>query len=309
MGESDRAVWQAWTEKKRRLASLVYEQTAQKLPTIWLRLSDGLYWPFEGHEETYPEAFEDLLRHWPESPTDRLDRILLTISRESSTPGLPSHVKVPEPLDERMFVKLFASVQEEAIHYLNALQERGLICIPSMEKSDIFVTADGWDHLYVLQETSRSPESPAFVAMWFGDDNHSSDKTAAMTHLYRHFMLEPIERAGYKADRSDLVPHNDFVMNKVLAMIRQAPFVVADFTGNRGGVYFEAGFARGLGIPVIHTCRKDSFDVAHFDIRQINTVVWTKPEQLSEGIFWQVTGNLGPGPFKQATRLASRISR
>ncbi len=33
--------------------------------------------------------------------------------------------------------------------------------------------------------------------------------------------------------------------------------MVCDLTGYRGGVYFEAGFAYGLGLPVIYTCRKD----------------------------------------------------
>jgi nucleoside 2-deoxyribosyltransferase len=33
--------------------------------------------------------------------------------------------------------------------------------------------------------------------------------------------------------------------------------LVCDLTGYRGGVYFEAGFAYGLGLPVIYICRKD----------------------------------------------------
>jgi nucleoside 2-deoxyribosyltransferase len=33
--------------------------------------------------------------------------------------------------------------------------------------------------------------------------------------------------------------------------------MVCDLTGYRGGVYFEAGFAYGLGLPVIYTCRYD----------------------------------------------------
>ncbi|MFH1288314.1 MAG: hypothetical protein ABII25_06420 [bacterium] len=33
--------------------------------------------------------------------------------------------------------------------------------------------------------------------------------------------------------------------------------MVCDLTGYRGGVYFEAGFAYGLGLDVIYTCRKD----------------------------------------------------
>ena len=36
--------------------------------------------------------------------------------------------------------------------------------------------------------------------------------------------------------------------------------MVCDLTGYRGGVYFEAGFAYGLGMPVIYTCRKDWCD-------------------------------------------------
>ena len=56
--------------------------------------------------------------------------------------------------------------------------------------------------------------------------------------------------------------------------------VVADFThgraGARGGVYYEAGLARGLGLPVIWTCREDMFDELHFDTRQYPHIGWTE---------------------------------
>jgi len=42
--------------------------------------------------------------------------------------------------------------------------------------------------------------------------------------------------------------------------------MICDLTGYRGGVYFEAGFAYGLGLEVIYTCRKD----------------WTKEELLAD---------------------------
>jgi hypothetical protein len=58
--------------------------------------------------------------------------------------------------------------------------------------------------------------------------------------------------------------------------------VVADFTGHRGGVYFEAGYAQGRGIPVIWCCRKDDIEHAHFDTRQNNHVTWTTPAELRE---------------------------
>jgi nucleoside 2-deoxyribosyltransferase len=87
-------------------------------------------------------------------------------------------------------------------------------------------------------------------------------------------------------------------MDKILGDIRMAPFVVADFTGHRNGVYLEAGFARGLGLPVIHTCRSDELDNAHFDTAQLNHVVWTTPDELRSKLFHRIAGTIGLGPQK-----------
>ena len=65
-------------------------------------------------------------------------------------------------------------------------------------------------------------------------------------------------------------------------------FLVADFThgegGARGGVYFEAGFAYGLGIPVIYTCRADMVDKLHFDTRQYAHILWERSEDLRDAL-------------------------
>ena len=54
--------------------------------------------------------------------------------------------------------------------------------------------------------------------------------------------------------------------------------MVADFTygddGERGGVYYEAGFAHGLNIPVFFTCQKGFLEKIHFDTRQYNHIEW-----------------------------------
>ncbi len=66
-------------------------------------------------------------------------------------------------------------------------------------------------------------------------------------------------------------------MDRILARIRESRFVIADLTHNRGGVYYEAGFAEGLGIPVIYTCDADCLDPeapkekrVHFDCQHLN---------------------------------------
>jgi nucleoside 2-deoxyribosyltransferase len=80
-----------------------------------------------------------------------------------------------------------------------------------------------------------------------------------------------------------------------MAEIRRSGLIVADFTGNRGGVYFEAGFAMGLGLPVIWTVRQDDIDAVHFDTRQYNHITWSTPQELREKLYNRVMATIG-GP-------------
>jgi hypothetical protein len=156
----------------------------------------------------------------------------------------------------------------------------------------VIVTPRGWAHFEKLTRGASAPENPAFVAMWFGGTEEKSNMDDAF-----HKAIQPaIAQAGYIATRVDLAEHNDWIMDKVLGDIRLAPFVVADFTANRNGVYFEAAFARGLGIPVIHTCRQDHFGQAHFDTTQLNHIVWSTPAELRERLYNRIRGTIGLGP-------------
>jgi nucleoside 2-deoxyribosyltransferase len=88
-----------------------------------------------------------------------------------------------------------------------------------------------------------------------------------------HNAIEPaIADAGYTPKRIDKHEHNNRIDDEIIATIRRSRFVIADYTGNRGGVYFEAGFALGLGIPVIWTCRDGRLNKVHFDTRQYNFI-------------------------------------
>ena len=75
---------------------------------------------------------------------------------------------------------------------------------------------------------------------------------------------------------------------------------MADFTQDgdlaRGGVYYEAGFAQGLGLPVIFTCQKDCVEKLHFDTNHYNHLVWTEPEELRKMLSNRIVRVLGQGP-------------
>ena len=90
-------------------------------------------------------------------------------------------------------------------------------------------------------------------------------------------------------------------MTLVVAAIRKARFVIADLTqgdeGARGGVYYEAGFANGLGLTVIFTCREDKFDLVHFDTNHQAHILWNGYENLRARLRRRIEAVVGRGPL------------
>jgi nucleoside 2-deoxyribosyltransferase len=135
--------------------------------------------------------------------------------------------------------------------------------------------------------SKRAKSTQGFVAMWFSPD---------MKPIYDEGLRIGIENAGYKSMRVDQKEHANKIDDEIIAEIRRSAFLVADFTGHRGGVYFEAGFAMGLGLPVIWTCRKDNIKDLHFDIRQYNCIDWTEADELAKRLRQRIEAMLGRGP-------------
>ncbi len=147
----------------------------------------------------------------------------------------------------------------------------------------IIIKARGWLHFDELHRVRDSGNS-AFIAMWFDSS----------TTKYRDSAIAAIKYCGFKPSIVDQKEFNGFIMEQVVSLIRDSRFVVADFTcrpeiansgvkvegGVRGGVYWEAGMAYGMGKPVVQTCEKN--DEArrriHFDLAQYNTIFWESRE-------------------------------
>lgn len=154
------------------------------------------------------------------------------------------------------------------------------------------ITVEGYS--WLEDRLNASDSSQVFVAMWFGEE---------MDRAY-HEGIEPgIRAAGYAPMRIDHKPDLNKIDDEIIAEIRRSRFLVADFThgkeGARGGVYFEAGFAHGLGIPVIYTCRSDLIDKVHFDTRQYAHIVWDSAHDLRRGLKNRIIARLNVGPIRE----------
>lgn len=154
------------------------------------------------------------------------------------------------------------------------------------------ITADGWEHLEELKQINAESEQ-GFVAIWFDD---------SMQEVYDKVIAPAIYEAGYRPHRVDQREHNNKIDDEIIAEIRRSRFILADFTGHRGGVYYEAGFAKGLGLEVFWTCRKDEIDKLHFDIRQYNCIDWEedKLEEFKRRITYRIESVVGQGTYRKA---------
>lgn len=121
-----------------------------------------------------------------------------------------------------------------------------------------------------------------------------------MNEAYQDGIAPAIEDCGWLPVRIDQKEHSNKIDDEIIAELRRARFVVADFTSEpekpRGGVYFEAGFALGLGVPVIWTCRADLIEQVHFDTRQYNHITWDSARDLRVRLTHRIGAVIGHCP-------------
>jgi hypothetical protein len=143
----------------------------------------------------------------------------------------------------------------------------------------MLLTLKGWDRYEQLKQAN--PQSTtAFMAMKFDD--------AQMDRIYRdHFRPAVKAIDDYDLDTVNERPEAGLIDYRIRLQVTASRFVLADLTHENHGVYFEAGYAEGIGRPVIYTCRTDAFNPRaghpHFDVSHHQCVKWDDPptaEQL-----------------------------
>lgn len=186
----------------------------------------------------------------------------------------------------------WAGSQEEFRYLLRALIERNLIrrTDGSNDLGDSFaykfeITATGWAF---IEEHDRPAAigDQVFVAMSFSADLKPAWETGISPAL---------KKAGYRPYRVDAEPHIDRIDTKIVTEIKNSRFLVADVTLQRPGVYFEAGYALALGLPVFWCVRTDDLKNVHFDTRQYNHIVWEDERHLAEQLHLFVIAIIGKG--------------
>jgi nucleoside 2-deoxyribosyltransferase len=127
--------------------------------------------------------------------------------------------------------------------------------------------------------------------MWFSPEMDNVYEKAIQLAI--EYVEEGETEPRFKALAINKKEHTNDINDEIISEIRRSRFMVCDLTGYRGGVYWEAGFAYGLGLEVIYTCREDWIKPSieklvlqdgavrevkregiHFDLEHRNRIEW-----------------------------------
>ena len=301
--EQTGAIWLQWLSERRPLTD------KQKINlSYWIfkhNYENGLFdkWPREEDLIVLNQEWVEDHRNRTPSAEDRMLMFLRELLR-SDNAGVP-----PGEADTD-FLKAAGGCRhdddlQELLRY--AIERRwleggGSPKDPFFPRSNLIKLGLGV-RIHVEEELREHDQgSQGFVARWFD---------CSMNQMHREGIEPAICDAGYRPRQINDKGFTGGVVDEILAEIRKSKFVVADLTscgkciacekcehiGARGGVYFEAGFALGLGKTVFLTCRKDRAKAVHFDIDHLNRIEWETPEDLREKLKNSILAVLDRGPL------------
>lgn len=227
---------------------------------------------------SYILNIEEIVRSWPypRRPNEKLDEVLRYVDQNQHCDGyiFPNSVLYKVISFPEVYLKLFLKSSEEACYYLDALIKLGYIENVSDVPADGHrISYKGLQRIIELdQENSES--TTCFIAMAFREET---------AHI-RQSIISALESTNYEPRIIDMVhiDSHQTINDAIIAEIRKCQFIIADFTHQRAGVYFEAGFALGLGKKVIYTCQKDDFENIHFDTNHFQHIVYENPDELEK---------------------------
>lgn len=302
-GRTDNFVWQF--DSPRAGGSYLIDLLAQhRLPLNDTQIRAKLTtWIVDQHRsgEQWPLITTAVIEQSMNGPmlrlSERVERLFLYLSSIRFKPG--STFSVDQSSEATIWtISAWTESENEGDLYglLNMLEASGLL--ESVGSWRYTLTPRGFERLEAAELTSTN-SIQCFVAMWFG---------AELDKVYNDGFSAGISDAGYHPFRIDQKEHANKIDDEIISEIRRSRFVVADFTcpiidhaggsvaNARGGVYYEAGFAQGLQLPVIWTVREDCLTHVHFDTRQFAHIVWKTSEDLRVSLRNRIGSVIGLAP-------------
>ncbi len=142
------------------------------------------------------------------------------------------------------------------------------------EVMEVDLTLDGWER-YEAERQGQISGSYGFIALKFGDP--------ALDPFLQDVIKPAVASVGFTLEDMRDAARAGVIDNVMRARIRDAAFVLVDLTHGNAGAYWEAGYAEGLGKPVLYLCERSIFDEkgTHFDTNHCTTIMWDADDSSS----------------------------
>ena len=283
----------------------------------YVRLDRSLYARFQGGEvglnawrlTTVQRAVlsHRIRTNSPENPPKESDLFMITSDLLDSLPttgGLPNLAEQAanivrfvgdsvsgsgdaiRELPVHIHATIGALTRESAVRLMDELVERRILrsedtaayyggphgTIGLSEPAIITLSLDGWQQ-YESQRRGSYESNYGFIAMQFNESD------------LEDFVQNVVKPTVKNATGYDLVDMGDvatagIIDNIMRVRIKEARFIIADLTHDNRGAYWEAGYAEGLGKPVIYICEAEKFEreKSHFDTNHCTTIPWSRDD-------------------------------
>lgn len=241
-----------------KVSSYIYEQNTQ----------------FNSIPKINRDKFEEILNLNNKKIKEKFDLMMTYLSSIDAR-----NIKNTDELQLQSWIK---DDREFFILYQKAI-DHGLVsgnCTRTLDGSGSFsfneLTFDGLEYVESLEHVNQNSKN-IFVAFNFED---------SLKDIFNVSLKAEIEKEGfnYVVVNQDNVDHNKSINDEIIVKLKSSRIVIADFTNHRNSVYFEAGYAMGMNIPIIWTCQEGHEDEMSFDTRQFPHILWKDENDLAKQV-------------------------
>lgn len=223
------------------------------------------------------EDLKHLIQHssYPKSPNEKASNLLFKLFEKQKKEG--EIIRFEELFDLDYVNSLYFRDSEECNFYVQVLDNAGLIESENNKISgnciQYNITFKGLNKIFESFENGKNSNN-CFIAMSFGE---------GMAEI-RTAIKEAISDTGFNPLLIDEihVDSEQTINDVIIANIKKSRFCIADFTQQKDGVYFEAGYALGRGLKVIYTCSQKDFKETHFDTNHFPHIIYNSPDELKK---------------------------
>ncbi len=218
----------------------------------------------------------------PKTPSDKINNLLKNFHSMQEYEG--STIKLPSSENNarlKFATSLYFKNNNELYFYIKTLNQEGLINCKDINLQDghtaeLSLKFLGLERVIELSNSGAISDK-CFIAMSFSKEQKDTREAIKMAVI----------RSGFKPILVDeLHTESDVTINdSIIREIKGCRFLIADFTEQKAGVYFEAGFALGLNRPVIYTCAEIDFINVHFDTNHYPHIVYSSLNDLTQKLY------------------------